>query len=357
VGFVSSDFREHPVARLAVECWERIDRERIETFAYSLAPADQTALGQRAGRAFDHFVDCWAESVEAIARRIRADGIDVLIDLNGYTTSERSEVFALRPAPVQASWLGYLGTMGAPWYDYIITDRFVCPLEAQGFFSERFLYLPDCYCPSDSKRAVAARVPSRAECALPEAGLVLACFNHSYKILPQLFDVWMRLLTALPGSVLWLAPGSATARANLASEAQARGVDPARLIFAPRLDLPEHLARHAHVDLYLDTTPYNAGTTANDALFMGVPVVTYAGATMASRVAGSQLTAIGLPELITHSLADYEALVLALGREPARMAQLKARLSANRHTTPLFDMARFTRAFDDLLIEAWENRA
>jgi predicted O-linked N-acetylglucosamine transferase (SPINDLY family) len=356
VGFVSSDFRDHPVARLAVECWERRDRARIESFAYSLVPSDESALAQRAARAFDHFVDCWAESAETTARRIRADGIEVLIDLNGYTTNERSEVFALKPAPVQASWLGYLGTLGAPWYDYVITDRFVCPPEAQAFFSERFLYLPDCYCPSDSKRAVAARVPSRAECALPEAGLVLACFNHSYKILPQLFAVWMRLLSGLPGSVLWLAPGHAAAKENLAREASARGVDPARLIFAPRLDLPEHLARHAHVDLYLDTTPYNAGTTANDALFMGVPVVTCAGATMASRVAGSQLTAIGLPEFITHSLADYEALVLALGREPQRIAQLKARLSANRRLTPLFDMARFTRAFDDLLIQAWENR-
>ena len=357
VGFVSSDFRDHPVARLAVECWERIDRQRIEVFAYSLAPIEQTALGQRAPRAFEHYVDCFEETGEQTARRIRADGIEVLIDLNGYTTHARSEIFAFKPAPVQASWLGYLGTLGAPWYDYIITDRFVCPPEMQAFFSERFLYLPECYCPSDTKRAVASAVPSRVACGLPETGLVLACFNNSYKILPELFSVWMRLLAGLPGSLLWLAPGNATAKVNLAREAQARGVDPARLVFAPRVDLPEHLARHAHADLFLDTTPYNAGTTANDALFMGVPVVTCAGATMASRVAGSQLSALGLPELITDSLADYQALVLALGRDPQRLAALKAQLAAQRISAPLFDMARFTRAFDDLLIQAWENRS
>ena len=344
------------IARLAVECWERIDRQRIEVFAYSLAPIEQTALGQRAPRAFEHYVDCFEETGEQTARRIRADGIEVLIDLNGYTTHARSEIFAFKPAPVQASWLGYLGTLGAPWYDYIITDRFVCPPEMQAFFSERFLYLPECYCPSDTKRTVASAVPSRAACGLPETGLVLACFNNSYKILPELFSVWMRLLAGLPGSLLWLAPGNATAKVNLAREAQARGVDPVRLVFAPRVDLPEHLARHAHADLFLDTTPYNAGTTANDALFMGVPVVTCAGATMASRVAGSQLSALGLPELITDSLADYEALVLALGRDPQRLAALKARLAAQRISASLFDMARFTRAFDDLLIQAWENR-
>ena len=356
VGFASSDFRDHAVARLGVECWERIDRSRIETFAYSLTPDDGSALRERAAHAFEHFVDVAAQPAAAIARRVREDGVEVLIDLNGYTTHARSEVFALKPAPVQASWLGYLGTLGAPWYDYFITDRFACPPESQAFFSERLLYLPDCYCPGDTKRAVASETPSRAACGLPEAGLVLCCFNNSYKILPELFGVWMRLLAALPGSVLWLAPSNATATANLRREAERRGVDPARLVLAPRVSLPEHLARHRHADLFLDTTPYNAGTTANDALFMGVPLVTCAGETMASRIAGSQLRAIGLPELITHSLSDYEALVLALGRAPERLSALKARLAANRLSAPLFDMARFTRALDDLLISAWENR-
>jgi predicted O-linked N-acetylglucosamine transferase (SPINDLY family) len=357
VGFLSSDLRNHPVGHLLVECLERIDRARIEVFAYSLLPREVSAFGQRIAQASEHFVDCSFQAAEHVARRIRGDDVQLLIDLNGYTTHARSEIFALRPAPVQLSWLGYLGTLGAPWYDYVITDRFVSPPATQAFFTERFLYLPDCYCPSDTKRAIAPVAPTRAACGLPEQSFVFCCFNNSYKILPAVFEVWMRLLSAVPASVLWLAPTIATAGVNLRREAAARGVDPARLIFAPRVALPEHLARHAHADLFLDTAPYNAGATANDALFMGVPVITCAGATMASRVAGSQLTAIGLPELVTYRLADYEAQALALARDPAQLLQLRARLAANRRTHPLFDMARFTRALDDLLLAAWENRS
>jgi predicted O-linked N-acetylglucosamine transferase (SPINDLY family) len=356
VAYVSSDFRTHAIAWLATEVWERHDRNRVETYAYSIGPHESSPLRARIEAAFDHFADCHAQDAEQVARRIRADGIDVLVDLNGYTMHSKSEIFAFRPAPVQMSWL-YLGTLGADWYDYVLTDRFVSPPEAQAFFSERFLYLPNCYCPSDTRREVGAQVPNRSQCGLPERGIVLCCFNNSFKILPSVFDVWMRLLANAPGSVLWLAPGNATAESNLRREAKARGVDPARLVLAPRLSLPEHLARHAHADLFLDTTPYNAGTTANDALFMGVPVVTCVGQTMASRVAGSQLHAIGLPELVTATLADYEALALSLAREPQRLAALKARLATNRHTQPLFDMARFTRALDDLLIGTWEHRA
>jgi predicted O-linked N-acetylglucosamine transferase (SPINDLY family) len=312
-------------------------------------------LRDRIERAFSQFVDVSGEAVEATVRRIAADGIEVLIDLNGYTTHARSELFALKPAPVQIHWLGYLGTLGAPWYDFVLTDRFAAPPELQRFFSERFLYLPDCYCPSDTRRAVAAAAPSRGECGLPEGALVFCCFNQAYKILPEMFAVWMRLLEQVAQSVLWLAPANATARQNLQREAARRGIAPERLVFAPRLELERHLARHVHADLFLDTTPYNAGTTANDALFMGVPVLTCAGQTLASRVAGSQLRAIGLPELVTTDLAGYEALALALARDPVRRAQLRARLQANRDTMPLFDMARFARALDDLLQAAWEN--
>ncbi len=343
LGYVSSDFRTHAAAALLTEVWERHDRARLTTHAYSIGPREASALRRRIESAFDRFVDCAQDSIEDITRRIAQDGIDVLVDLNGYTTHARSEIFVSRPAPVQVNWLGYLGTLGAPWYDYVLTDRFVVPPAQQPFFSERALYLPDCYCPSDTRRPVAPRVPDRAACGLPAEGFVFCCFNNSYKILPQLFDVWMRLLAAVPGSVLWLSPGQATAGVNLRREARARGVDPARLVFAPRVSLPEHLARHAHADLFLDTTPYNAGTTANDALFMGVPLLTCSGQTMASRVAGSQLSAIGLPELITTNLADYEALALTLAGDKTRLAQTRARLAANRHTTPLFDMARFTR--------------
>ena len=356
VAYVSSDFRTHAMASLLAEVWERHDRARLETYAYSIGPREASPLRTRIEAAFDRFVDCSDETARQVAERIRAAGVDLLIDLNGYTTHAMSELFALRPAPVQLSWLGYLGTLGAPWYDYVITDRFVTPPAAQEYFSERFAYLPDCYCPSDTKRPVAAAAPARAACVLPEQGLVFCCFNNSYKILPAVFDVWMRLLGAAPGSVLWLAQGSATAVANLRREAAARGVDPMRLVFAPRVGLPEHLARHAHADLFLDTAPYNAGTTANDALFMGVPVLTCSGETMASRVAGSQLKAIGLPELVTTCLADYEALALTLAKEPSLLQSYRARLAANRTTHPLFDMARFTRALDDLLLAAWENR-
>jgi predicted O-linked N-acetylglucosamine transferase (SPINDLY family) len=357
VGFVSSDFRDHPVSRLLIECWERIDRARAETFAYSLVPEDPGPFGQRVARAFEQFVDVSGEAVEGIARRIEADGIEVLIDLNGYTTHAKSELFARKPAPVQIHWLGYLGTLGAPWYDFVLTDRFAAPAQLQRYFSERFLYLPDCYCPSDTQRPVAANAPSRSQCALPEQGLVFCCFNNSYKILPEVFTVWMRLLGQVPQSVLWLSPANATARENLRGEAARRGIAPERIVFAPRVELAQHLARHVHADLFLDTTPYNAGTTANDALFMGVPVLSCAGETLASRVAGSQLRAIGLAELVTTDLVEYEALALALARDPARRAQLRARLQANRHSAPLFDMARFARALDDLLQAAWENRA
>jgi predicted O-linked N-acetylglucosamine transferase (SPINDLY family) len=356
VGFVSSDLRDHPVARLIVECCERIDRGRIELCAYSLVPEEGSAFEKRVRAGFERFVAVPAEPAEAIARRIAGDGIEVLIDLNGYTTHAKSELFALRPAPVQLSWLGYLGTLGAPWYDYVLTDRFAAPPQLQRYFTERFLYLPDCYCPSDTRRPVAGSVPTRAACGLPETGFVFCCFNHAYKILPELFGLWMRLLAALPGSVLWLSPASETACANLRREAAARGIAPQRLVFAPRVSLPEHLARHAHADLFLDTTPYNAGTTANDALFMGVPLISCAGETLASRVAGSQLHAIGLPELVTTTLPEYEALALALAREPMRLAGYRARLAANRQSRPLFDMARFARALDDLLHTAWENR-
>jgi protein O-GlcNAc transferase len=357
VGFVSSDFREHPIASLLVECWERIDRTRIETFAYNLLSADPGPMGRRIAHAFEHFVDVGAEPAPVIAGRINEDWIDVLIDLNGYTTYAKSEIFALKPASVQINWLGYLGTLGADWYDYVLTDQFACPPALQPFFTERFLYLPDCYCPSDTKRPVAAVAPDRAACGLPETGFVFCCFNNCYKILPSVFAIWMRLLAELPGSVLWLAPGNAIAGANLRREARLRGVDASRLVFAPRVSLSEHLARHVHADLFLDTAPYNAGTTANDALFIGVPVLTCAGDTMASRVAGSQLHAIGLPELVTASLGEYEALALALARDPARLRLYRQRLRANRATHPLFDMTRFTRALDDLLHAAWENRS
>ncbi len=349
VGYVSSDFRSHPIAYLLTEVWERHDRNRFETFAYSIGPSEASPLRARIEAAFDHFHDCRLESADGIAQRIRNDGIDLLIDLNGYTTMCRSEIFAMRPARIQISWLGYLGSMGADFIDYIITDRITTPPDEQTNFAERFLYLPNCYCPSDTHRPVAMQPPSRAECGLPADGFVFCCFNNSYKILPDVFDVWTRLLDVVEGSVLWLAPGNSTAAENLRYEAARRGIDPARLVFAPRVPLPEHLARHVHADLLLDTTPYNAGTMTNDALFMGVPVVTVLGSAMAGRVAASQLNAIGLPELVASDPSTYESLAVRLANEPGASSAMRSRIQANRLTHPLFDMARFTRDLEDAL--------
>jgi len=357
VGFVSSDFREHPTAFLLMDCWERIDRMRIEAFAYSLVPLDKGPIGQRIAAAFEHVVDVSEEATARLAQRIRSDHIGILFDLNGYTSYARSELFPLRPAPVQINWLGYLGTLGADWYDYIITDGCATPEALQPFFSERFLYLPDCYCPSDTRREVARPAPTRKQSGLPAKGLVFCCFNTPYKILPGVFDVWMHLLTQVPTSVLWLSPGSDTAIAHLREEAAARGVEPQRLIFAPRVTYAQHLARHAHADLFLDTSPYNGGTTVNDALFMGVPVITCAGSTMASRIAASQLQTVELSELITTNLGDYEMAALRLAQHPDQLAELRSRLMANRQTQPLFDMARFARNLENALERVWLDHA
>jgi predicted O-linked N-acetylglucosamine transferase (SPINDLY family) len=346
LGYLSSDLREHAVAYLAAEVFERHDAARVATFAYAIGPPDGSPLRERIRAAFGTFRACHDRTPEEIAQLVRADGIDVLVDLNGYTTHARSGILASRPAPVQVQWLGFLGTMGARWIDWIVTDREVTPPSLQPFFDERFLYLPDCYCPSDTRRPVAARVPGRAACGLPERGVVFCCFNNPYKVLPGVFEIWMRLLRQVPGSALWLAPSNTVAAGNLRREASLRRVAPERIVFAPRVSPADHLARHAHADVYLDTAPYNAGTAANDALFMGVPVVTCPGQTMASRVAASQLRAIGLADLVAADAQAYEQRALALALDADERRSVKDRLARNRSTHPLFDMARFTEALE-----------
>jgi protein O-GlcNAc transferase len=355
IGFVSSDFRPHVTAYLQMDLWERIDRRRFEAFAYGIAKADRGPIGLRIERAFEHFADVSDESVTRIAQRIRDDRICILFDLNGYTRHARETIFALRPAPLQVNGLGYLGTLGADWYDYILTDRFVSPEQARAHFAERFFYLNDCYCPGASRRDIASEGSDRAAHRLPASGLVFCCFNSAYKILPDVFAVWMRLLRATPQSVLWLTETKGDTANNLRREAASAGIDASRLVFAPRVPLSQHLARHVHADLFLDTTPYNAGATANDALFMGVPLLTCAGETMSSRVAGSQLHAVGLPELVTTSLAAYESLALELAREPGLLQQFRDRLAANRETQPLFDMDRYAGNFADAMQRIWED--
>lgn len=346
IGYLSSDFYHHATAFLAVELFERHDRSAFELFAYSHGPDDGSAMRHRLIAAFDHFVEVGHMSAAEAAKRIRADGIDILVDLKGYTLGCRTEILALRPAPVQVNFLGYPGTMGAGFIDYIVGDRVVTPLARAGDYDEKIVQLPGAYQPNDSRRAIAETRPSRAACGLPEDGFVFCCFNNTYKITPAVFRLWMRLLAQVPGSVLWLFEANPAARDNLAYEAASAGIDPDRIIFAPRMEVAEHLARHAHADLFLDTLPYNAHTTASDALWCGVPVLTCRGESFASRVAASLLTAVGLPDLITTTLADYEALALALAREPARLSALKARLKEARTHAPLFDAAAFTRGLE-----------
>ena len=308
-------------------------------------------------RAVDRWCEVADDSDAQVVSRIRADGIHVLIDLNGYTQHERKEIVASRPAPVQISYLGYPGTCGGDACDFVITDRFVCPPDQQRNFAERFLYLPHCVMPADTIRTIHDHSAGRAAYGLPDAGFVFCAFTNPAKIVPPIFDVWMRLLREIPESVLWLR-SSKPAEANLRHEARLRGVQSERIVFAQHCaDMAEHLARHQLADLFLDTIPYGAHSTASDALYAGLPVLTCAGDTFAGRVAGSQLHTIGLPELVTQSLPEYEALALRLARAPKELAGLRARLLTNRTTSPLFDMARYAREFEDALEEAWNIRA
>jgi predicted O-linked N-acetylglucosamine transferase (SPINDLY family) len=343
LGYLSGDFRDHPVARLIVELIERHDRGRFDVTGYSYGPEDGSPIRQRLVEAFDRFADVRPLSHIDAARLIHRDGIDVLIDLTGHTHGGRPQILAFRPAPVQVNFLGYPGTMGTDFIDYIIADPVCVPPGDEAFFSEKIVRLPDSYQPNDSKRQISPHTPSREAAGLPDQGMVFCCFNNAFKITPAVFALWMRLLSQVPGSVLWLLDANAAAKDNLRREAAKAGIAPERLVFAPRLPLADHMARHRLADLFLDTLPYNAHTTASDALWTGLPVLTCRGETFAGRVAASLLTAVGMPELITASLAEYEALALTLANDPSRIAALKQKLAANRDTAPLFDTGRFAR--------------
>jgi len=355
LGYLSVDFCNHAVAQLVVELIERHDRARVEVIGYSYGPEDGSALRQRLKQGFDRFEDIRPLSDAQAAQLIRRDGIDILIDLTGYTAKARTGILAYRPAPAQVNFLGYPGTLGAGFVDYIIADPICIPPEDEPFFTETVVRL-NCYQPNDGKREIADQTPSRAESGLPEQGVVFCCFNGSVKITPPVFAVWMRLLARSPGSVLWLLDANADAKENLRREASAAGIAPERLVFAPRVPLTQHLARHRLADLFLDTLPYNAHTTASDALWVGLPVLTCLGRTFPGRVAASLLTAVGMEELITSSLPEYEALALALASDPVRLAGLKAKLAANRATAPLFDSGRFARAIEDAYEQMMEGR-
>lgn len=356
VAYVSPDLREHPVGHLMAGIFEHHDKSRFETIAISLGIDDQSRLRARMLKAFDRFIDARNMGAAQIAQLMRDMEIDVAIDLGGYTSDTRTEIFAYRPVPVQVNYLGYPGTMGTDYMDYILADRHVIPETKRQFFSEKVVYLPDAYLPTDSSVKISERTPTRAECGLPEEGIVFCSFNHDYKISPPVFDIWMRLLNQVPGSVLWLMSRSEVSQRNLRSEASKRGVDPSRLVFANRVPLVEdHLARYRQADMFLDTHPYNAHTTAADALMAGLPVVTYTGNAFPSRVAGSLLHAVGLPELVTHSLADYEALALKLATTPAMLKEIKQRLLSDRANQPLFDTEKLCRSLEASYIEMWER--
>lgn len=346
IGYLSADFQEHATAHLISELFELHDRGQFRIIGYSYGADDGSAARARLRGSFDSFVDLEHVSHASAAARIRADRVDILVDLKGYTTNARPEIMALRPAPIQVSYLGYPGTMGTRAIDYVLVDRFAVPPHQQEHFTETLVHLPHCYQVNDRSRPISS-AHSRAEYGLPESGFVFCCFNSAHKVTPVIFDIWMRLLQQVPGSVLWLLETHPAAMANLRREAEARlkgGSE--RLIFAPSVPSTEHLARFAVADLFLDTLPYNAHTLTSDALWGGCPVLTSAGETFASRVAGSILHAAGLPELVTSNLQEYEAAALRLANDRAELETLRARIGKTRTEAPLFDTPRFTRAIE-----------
>ena len=342
IAYLSADFHDHATARLMIEVFEQHDRERFTFTAYSYGPQDQSAMTARLKNAFDRFIDIRDESVLESAKRIHADGVDILVDLKGYTGDSRSAILALGPAPIQVNYLGYPGTMGADFVDYLIADRFVIPETSRRHYREEIVYLPDTYQPTDSSRLVAP-APSRGSLGLPEDALVFCCFNQLYKITPEIFDIWCRLLREVGRSVFWLIGSDPATEAHLRSEAERRGVAAVRIVFAPRTTPEAHLARQQCADLFLDTVPYNAHTTCSDALWMGLPVVAWAGETFSARVASSLLHALGVPELVTDGAESYHALALALAQDEARRNSLRQKILALRPHAALFDSLRFTR--------------
>jgi predicted O-linked N-acetylglucosamine transferase (SPINDLY family) len=356
IAYLSPDLREHAVAYLTAGVFEHHDRSRFEITAISWGPRQDTEFCRRLTASFDRFEDASGQSDRQIADLIRQREIDIVVDLNGFAAYGRIGILAWRPAPIQINYLGYAGTMGADYYDYILADATIIPREHFDFYSEKVAWLPDSFMASDSSRRIAGRTPSRRELALPEAGFVFCCFNQSFKINPVTFEIWMRLLHAVEGSVLWLKDNDRTSTQNLRRQAERRGIASERLIFAPSTpDVADHLARHRQADLFLDTLHYNAHTTASDSLWAGVPLITCLGSTFAGRVAASLLRTVGLPELVTESLADYEALALKIAREPSLLASLKAKLARNRTTFPLFDTARFTSNLESAYAVMWEH--
>jgi predicted O-linked N-acetylglucosamine transferase (SPINDLY family) len=356
IAYVSPDFRNHAMAFLAAGLFEQHDRRRFETIALSLGPDDGSTLRRvRLPAAFDRFIDVRERTDAEITTLIGDMEVDICIDLAGHTTDSRIAVFAARPAPVQVNYLGFPATMGVSYYDYIIGDRVVIPEGTRPSYAEKVVELPDCYQANDDRRPVPGEPPPRSDVGLPDKSFVFCCFNSGYKLHPAMFDVWMRLLQAVPGSVLWLVARDVAVNDRLREEARRRGIDRERLIFAKALPYDKHLTRFQLADLFLDTIPYNGGATTSDALWCGVPVVTCSGEAFASRMAASLLTAVGMPELAANNLGAYEALALRLAADTAHLNDLKERLRAGRSSFPLFDTARFTRNLEVAYTHMWRR--
>jgi protein O-GlcNAc transferase len=360
IAYISADFHDHATSYLMAELFELHDRNRFQLTAISFGPDNGKAIRDRISAAFDRFEDVRQMGDLDVARLCRELGVDIAVDLKGYTQDSRPGILAERCAPIQINWLGYPGSMAAPFIDYIVADRTLITEQDLEHYTEKVIWLPDTYQVNDGKRHIADKQFTRSECGLPARGFVFCCFNNNYKILPATFDVWMRILKRVPDSVLWLFEDNPIAAKNLRAEAMARGVDSARLVFGERMPIAEHLARHRLADLFIDTWPYNAHTTASDALWAGLPVLTRTGNSFASRVAASLLKAIGLLELITDNDHDYEELAVTLAQDPVRLGRLKNKLAANRLTYPLFDCKKFTRslesAYQAVMERYWEGR-
>ena len=362
IGYLSADFRLHPLAFLITELIENHDKTQFETYAYSYGADDQTSVRKRLESAFDHFVDIRAMNDKAAASKMYHDKIDILVDLTGYTQSSRTGLVALKPAPISINWLGYPGSMGElagkPLFDYVLADDTIAPNLSNSNisdFSEQLFYLP-CYQPNDNTRPV-GKTTTKSEHHLPENVFVFCCFNQSFKITAEVFAVWMRILKQTPYSVLWLLDCNQWAKASLQAATELAGIDKTRLIFAPRVPIANHLARHAHADLFLDTLPYNAHTTASDALFMRLPLVTCMGETFAGRVAASILQRINMPELITRSLQEYEKKALILAQNPEKLITLKQRLNAQIEQSALLNPMQFARDLEQQYLSIWHTHA
>ncbi len=356
IGYLSADFRVHAVGAMLAELFETHDRESFEIFGYSIGIDDESPIRQRIVGSFDVFRDLQNHPFVEAARAIADDGIDILVDLQGHTRGARTEILGLRPAPVQVAYLGFPGTMGADFIDYILVDDFIVPADRQPFFTEKLIHLPGCYQVNDSRLEIATTTPTRCECSLPKEAVVLSSFNASFKITPQVFDVWMDILSEAPDAVLWLADTNLSAANTWRRRAALRGIGKDRLILAPELPLAQHCARHRLADLSLDTFPYSGHATGSIALRMGVPVITLVGDSMASRVGGSLLRAVGLEDLITDSIDAYRELAIRLASDRDKLDKIRDQLSVGLAKTDLFSGKAFARKIERAFLWMWASK-